>query len=282
MPITNPGCAPHVEIPQGTIYPNGVDNSPANPVVQATVRPLGGLFKTSPGYETIRRGSHKLQGPNRFGIHFAPIQLAEDIGHGDIALVDKADFTRNADVADLPGSGELDANGKLPDSAAQDNSGMKLADSSGAPVGGMPHPELHTVFDMGDRDPGRPLTRKHLEYYFRNPVGAFRSDYSQNPYMAILVAGALTSLVYMVSKDFEGAYRRRNSGGPVSQVAAVPAATVETAGETVREATHVANTAATEAGKAAETAASAAGDAAEAAGEAAEQVTNAVADAVKD
>jgi hypothetical protein len=281
VPITNPGCAPYVDIPQGTIFPDGVDTSPANPVIQATVRPAGSVFRTSPGYETVRRGSHKLQNPTRFGMHFAPVQLAEDISTGT-ALIDKADFTKNADVADLPQSDMLDADGKLSDDSARMNQGVKLADSSGAPVGLMAHPETRTIPDMGDRDPGRPLTVKHLEYYFRNPAGAFRSDYSQNPWMAILIAGGLTGLVYMVAKDFEGSYSRRNSGGTVGAVGAAPAAAVATAGKEVSKAADVANDAATAAGQAAKEAASAAGDAASAAGDAAEKVTEAAADAVKE
>lgn len=279
MPITNPGMSPNVEVPQGTIYPNGVDSSPANPVIQATVRPLGSMFRTSPGYETVRKGAHRMQAPTRFGIHFAPIQLAEDTTSGT-ALVDKADFTKNADVADLPHSEDLDSNGRLPDSAARTNSGVKLADSSGAPVGGLPHPETRMAIDMGDRDPGRPLTRAHLGSYFKNPVNAFNDDYKQNPFMAILVAGGLVGLVYMVTKDFEGAYGRRSGSSTVSKVGAAPAAAVETAGEQVKEAASVANDAATAAGKAASEAASAAGDVAEAAGKAAETVADSVADAV--
>jgi hypothetical protein len=281
VPITNPGTGPNVEIPQGTVFPSGIDPSPANPVIQATVRPLGAVFRTSPGYESIRRGSHKMQGPSRFGIHFAPIQLAENVVTGD-RLVDKSDFTKNADVADLPMSDDLDSDGKLSDETIRTNGGMKLADSSGPPVGGRPHPETRMAVDMGDRDPNRPLTRRHLESYFKNPVNAFNDDYSENPWMALLFAAGIVAVVGMVAKDFEGAYNRRKGSGVVSGAAAAPAAGVETAGEQVKEATQVANEAATAAGDAASAAASAAGDVAEAAGRAVEQVADATANAVTD
>jgi hypothetical protein len=279
VPITNPGTSPNVEVPQGTIFPNGVDVSPANPVIQATVRPLGSVFRTSPGYETVRKGAHRMQSPNRFGIHFAPIQLAEDFATGD-ALVDKADFTKNADVADLPHSEVLDQDGRIPDEMIRTNHGVKLADSSGAPVGALSHPETRMGIEMGDRDPGRPLSKRHIDSYFKNPVNAFSDDYRQNPWLAILFAGGIVGVVYMVAKDFEGAYGRRSGSSAVSKVGAAPAAGVETAGEQVKEATHVANEAATAAGDAAKAAASAAGDVAEAAGKAASDVADAVADAV--
>lgn len=279
MPITNPGCAPNVSVPQGTIFPDGVDASPANPVVQATVRPQGWFFRHSPGYETIRRGKTQLQHPGGFGIHFAPIQLAENFLTGE-GLVDTTD-TYTADVADLPMSEDLDADGKLSAADVRANRGIYLADSDGAKTGILPHTERHQMVDMGDRDPGRPISRKTLDNYFRNPVNAFRDDYSENPWSAILVAGAIVGVVYMVSKDFEDAYRRRARGaGAVGAVGAAPAAGVETAGEQVREAASVANSAATAAGEAAKEAAGAAGDAAEAAGKAAEEVADAVADAV--
>lgn len=280
MPITNPGTGPNVEIAQGTIYPSGVDSSPANPVIQATVRPQGSMFRTSPGYDTVRRGAHRMQNPTRFGIHFTPIQLAEDVTTGD-ALVDKDAFTKNADVADLPHSELLDQDGRLPDEMIRTNQGVKLADgTNGAPTGGMPHPETRMAVDMGDRDPDRPLTRAHLEGYFRNPINAFNDDYNQNPWMALLIAGGIVAVIGMVAKDFEGAYSRRRGSGVVSGAVAAPAAGVETAGEQVKEATQVANQAATAAGDAAQAAASAAGDVAEAAGKAAETVSDAVADAV--
>lgn len=276
----NPGTGPNVEIAQGTIYPSGVDSSPANPVIQATVRPQGSMFKTSPGYDTVRRGAHRMQNPTRFGIHFTPIQLAEDVV-GGTSLVDADAFTKNADVADLPLSEYLDGDGKLPDEMIRKNQGVKLADgASGAPVGGLPHPETRMAVDMGDRDPDRPLTRAHLDAYFKNPVNAFNDDYAQNPWMALLFAGAIVAVVGMVAKDFEGAYSRRRGSGVVSGAVAAPAAGVETAGAQVKEATQVANEAATAAGDAAQAAASAAGDVAQAAGEAAEKVSDAVADAV--
>lgn len=279
MPITNPGTSPNVEIPQGSVFPNGIDSSPANPTVQATVRPLGSTFRTSPGYDTVRRGAHRLQSPSRFGMHFVPIQLAEDFTTGDM-LVDKADFTKNADVADLPHSEDLDSDGRLPAEMVRMNQGVKLADSSGPPVGAIAHPETRMGIDMGDRDPGRPLSRAHFDSYFKNPINAFNDDYKENPWLALLFAGGIVSVVYMISQDFEQAYGRRKDSGPVSKIAVVPAAGVETAGAQVKDAAEVANKAATAAGNAASEAASAAGDVAEAAGKAAETVTDAVADAV--
>jgi hypothetical protein len=281
----------NVAIPQGDIYPNGLRLVPADPNIQATVRPEGSFFQKSAGYESIRPGRNRYQKAyHGMGIHFTPMRFAEDVGEFDSLplLVDAKTAAMHADIAELPGSERLDDEGALTAEDVNANEGVKMAETStAAPAGDeVMHRGNRTVADMGDREPGRPLTR---DYYgmLRNPVGVFRDEYSENPLMAVGVAGLIVGGIYYVARELERNMRSRSqvaaAGGGVTAVAApvaaAPAAAADTAGGAVRDATAVVNEAATAAGQAAETAASAAGDAAEAAGKAVEQVTDAAADA---
>lgn len=280
---------PNVAIPSGDLYPNGLRLVPANPNVQATVRPEGSFFQKSAGYETIRAGRNRFQDAYKgMGIHFTPHRFAEDVGQFDTLplMVDAQTAVLHADIADLPGSGRLDDEGKLTAADSAANKGVKLAESSdAAPVGGSGlHRGSHTVKDMGDREPGRPLTAR-FHGLLVNPADAFQEEYSKNPLVAIGAAGVLVGLVYYVGREFERNYRSRsNSGsgtsGAAAPIAAAPVAVADVGGGAVKDAAAVANKAATAAGDAAAEAASAAGDVAEAAGEAIEQVTDAVGDAV--
>lgn len=284
---------PNVAIAQGDIYPNGITLVPPDPDVQATVRPEGGLFQKSAGYESIRAGKTQFQHDHGAGIHFTPMRFAEDVGEYDSLplLVDATTAADHADLADLPGSGDLDDKGALTADQVAANEGVKMAETHAmAPTAGEEiHSEVNAVPDMGDREPGRPLTQG-FQTLLRNPAGAFKDEYQKDPVVAVGVAGLIIGGVYFLAKEFEQQFLSRNrsasrSGGvsgAVAPVAAVPAAAVATTGGAIRESAEVANTAATEAGKAAEAAASAAGDVATAAADAVEEVTDKVADTVTD
>lgn len=280
---------PNVAIAQGDLYPNGVYTIPPNPDIQGTVRPEGSFFRKSPGYETIRPGRHKFQRAyHGMGIHFTPQRFAEDVGAFNSLplLVDEETAVMHADIAELPGSERLDDQGKL---TADGSGGVFMGETSKTAVTG--GSDLHrgnrTLSDMGDREPGRPLTRA-FHSGLMNPVGAFRSEYQENPVVAVGVAGAIVGAIYFLTRELETSFRSRRraaaaSGGitgAAAPVAAAPAAVADTAGGTVRESAEVANRAATAAGEAASDAASAAGDVAKAAGEAVEEVADAVGDAV--
>lgn len=281
---------PNVAIPQGDIYPNGVPVTPPNADVQATVRPAGTFFQKSPGYETIRPGKSVFQkGHHGLGIHFTPLRFAEDVQvmNNLPLLVDASTSADHTDIADLPGSEDLDAAGMLSPDAVAANKGVLMSEgTSAAPTGGKQmHRGNHTLRDMGDREIGRPLSR-FFNGVLHNPVGAFRDEYREDPVIAVGAAGLIVGLIYFISREMEGNYRRRSRGGngPVSgavaPVAAVPVAATDTAGSAIKESAEVANEAATAAGKAAEKAASAAGDVAEAAGDAVAEVAESVGDAV--
>lgn len=277
------GLRPNVAIAQGDFYPNGITPVVLNPDVQATVRPGGTFFRKSAGFEGIRPGKNRFQSAyHGLGINFTPMRFAEDVGEYDSLplVVDEETSARHADIAELPGSGRLDDEGKL--TADGTNGGVKIGTSHrAAPTGGK---ELHagnrTPIDMGDRSPSRPLSRAWAREVVTDPVRTFNSEYAEDPVKAVVIAGAIVGAIYYVTREFERSYRSRSARGGVAVIGAAPAAAVATSGEAVKDATEVANQAATAAGGAAQAAASAAGDAAEAAGKAAESVTDAVADAV--
>lgn len=267
----------------GDLFPDGVGLNPANATVQATVRPEGWLFASSTGYPTVRVGKTKisLAHPHGRGIHFSPVIFAEDVGNdpagptqGPPLLVDPSTASKFADVENLPNSSDLDHAGR-----GELGSFYLADDQGGARVSNSPHGALGTVSDMGDRSPGRPLTRAF--HGLSDPLKLFNDEYRQNPLAAVALAGAAVGVAYMIGREFDRAYTARRGRGVAAGTAAVPAAGVATAGASVHEATRVANTAVTAAGQAADTAVSAAGDAVEAAGKAAETVADATADAVK-
>lgn len=281
---------PNVAVPSGALYPNGVEFDPPDPSVQATTRPEGAIFRSSPGYSSIRPGRFRLAPghPHGPGIHFTPQRFAEDVGElgpgGYPLMVDKARAADFADVADLPGSERLDDNGAISASDAAQNRGVKLSEGTDSPTGGADVRESEkTIPDMGDRSPGRPFTRSFWNATLHNPINVFQDEYRSNPVMAIGLAGVFVGLAYALGTEFERAWTRRSSGrGAVGAAGTAPAAAVESTGASVKEATSVVNDSVTAAGDAVETAVSAAGDAVEAAGTAAEKATKAAADAATD
>lgn len=281
--------SPNVSLASGEMYPNGVDVSPANPDVQRTVRPGGWMFKPSPGYPTIRVGVHKLDmaHPQGQSIHFTPVRLAEDVqpAHdtrsGPPVMVDAANASKTADIADLPGSEYLDGEGRLPAYMAEQNRGPYLMDSQGhVTAGDVPRHGGNTALDMGDRDPERFLTRRFYDRLLVNPNAVLKENFRDDPVItsiwAILVVGAGGLLVGNIERAFQGRNRGR---GVAAAATSVPAAAASGTGATVADVAGAANESLTAAGSAVQAAVSAAGDAVEAAGEAVEATTEAVASA---
>lgn len=257
-----------VAIPSGSVYPDGLPMTSANPDVQRSVRPEGSYFAKSVGYETIRPGRTDFQHNKGMGIHFTPMRFAEDVSKpGTLpVLVDVSTAADHADIADIPGSAELDPNGNV--TKEQGRILMGESDKT-APVGqAVRHRGTKTLPDMGDREVHRPLSQAFLG--MGNPVELFRAEYTKNPTVAVLAAAGITGIVYMVFRDFERSYRSRSasasSGGGLvataAPVAAAPAAATDTSGNVVE--------------KAADTVAAVV----ETAGDAVEKATEAVADAV--
>lgn len=246
-----------VAIPSGDLYPSGLTVIPANPNVQQTVRPEGWLFRGSQGFPTVRPGENRYQdGHHGMGIGFTPLRYAEDITRqgepgGVPAMVDQDNIP--ADITDIPGSGMLTSEGLLDPDFVADNRGTLHSKGKGFPsddgTGRDPH---RTPADMGDREGRRPLTSAYWFGYVKDPTRMFRSEWQQNPVMALAVAGVGITVAYIVGRDFEKAWanRRRSSperplvedaaSHPVKTVATAPVAAVETAAETAKKTTDAA------------------------------------------
>lgn len=228
-----------VAIPSGSIYPDGLPMTEADPVIQASVRPEGSYFAKSQGYETIRPGRTRFQNNKGRGIHFTLLRYAENVTQPDTlpVMVNITTGPDHADIAELPGSGDLTMDGRI---TAMDQRILAGESNSMAPVGGdVAHRGTKTLPDMGDREAHRPLSQ--IFHGMADPVELFRAEYAKNPVIAVAAAGAVVSVVYMIARDFERSYRSRDAaarqgGGVVTDaapVAAVPAAAADTSGNVV-------------------------------------------------
>lgn len=272
----------NVAIPSGDLYPDGVDVHSANPILQATVRPMGWLFRGSPGYPTVRQGNHKidLSHPQGNSIHFTPLRFAEDVipahsvAGGPPAMIDTVKGPDVLDLADLPGSEYLDTEGKMPGALAAANYGPYIGDGgASAPVGDVQRHGGNVRRDMGDREAHRPNTQAFYDRLAVNPVTMLRVEWQKNPLVAVLWGGALVAVGSLLVGNVERSFRGRSRGRGVAATAgAAPAAAAEGTGRS-------ANAAAEAASSAVEAVATAAEKTVEAAGEAVEEVTEAVADA---
>lgn len=291
MAIQTPrrGNSPNVALASGELYPNGVDISQANPDIQATVRPGGWLFKPTPGYPSVRIGTHKidLSHPQGQSIHFTPLRLAEDptpshqTASGPPVMVDAAKASQTTDLADVPGSEYLDDEGKLPGYLAAQNRGPYMSDSEGwVHPGDVPRHGGNTPRDMGDRDVSHLASRAFYDRLAKNPNLVLREEWRHDPVIttlwAVVVVGGAAMLFGNIEKAFRGRNRPR---GVAATVGAAPAAAAAGTGSTVADATEAANKSLTAAGEAVSTAVSAAGDAVEAAGDAVEKTGEAAAEA---
>jgi hypothetical protein len=273
----------NVAIPQGSVYPDGLDVTVANPVIQSTVRPEGSYFVKSAGYASIRNGRTKFQNSHGMGIHFTPMTFAENLESPNQLplMVNSTTAADHADVADLPGSENLTMDGQINPADAATGGGVLMSEPSKmAPEGGnVIHRGRKTLPDMGDREPHRPLTQ--LFHGLAHPVELFKGEYAVDPLMAIAAAAGITAIAWSIGRDFERSYRSRERSasagggltGEAAPVAAAPAAATETSGKTVSK---VADTAV----EATEAVADAAGAVVETAAGAVETVTETVADAV--
>lgn len=230
--------SPNVALASGELYPNGVDVSPANPDIQATVRPLGWLFHQSAGYPTVRVGTHKIDiaHPSGQSIHFTPVRLAENLqprdqgASGPPAMIDMTNGGDTADIADLPGSEYLDGEGKLPAWAGNQNRGPYLADGTGAPVSdGTPRYGGNVARDMGDRDPERFVTKAFYDRLLVNPNVVLRDNFQQDPVITSIWAIFVVGGIGLLAGNIERAFRSRagRGRGVAASAGAAPAAAAE-------------------------------------------------------
>lgn len=259
MPIRTPRRAlVNVALASGELYPNGVDISPPNADIQATVRPSGWLFRPSPGYPTVRPGPHKidLAHPQGNSIHFTPLRTAENLspGSGMPAMVDVANASKTVDLADMAGSEYLDDEGKLPAYLAAGNAGPYLADSSGAPVSdGMIRHGGNVGRDMGDREPERFLTVAWYDRFFRNPNMVLRDELQKDPVVTTIWAIVVVGGLGMLAGNLERAFRGHRGRGVAATTGAVPAVAAEATTTTAKDATVTVIKAAEQSVKASET-----------------------------
>lgn len=234
--------SPNVAIPSGDLFPNGVDQSPANPDIQASVRPMGWLFRSTPGYPGVRVGPHKidLAHPQGQSIHFVPTRYAENLevsanaGSGPPAMVDVANASKTTDLADLPGSEFLDDEGKLPGYMGRENRGIYLGDSSGAPVSdGVPRHGGNVGRDMGDRDPERFVSTAFYDRLLHNPNVVLRENLRDDPVATTIWAVVLVGFVGMLANNAERAFRGRRGRGVAATAGAAPAVAAEASTKTV-------------------------------------------------
>lgn len=253
----------NASIPQGDIYPNGLELDAPDRVVQTTTHVGGSFFKSSPGVPTIRSGRHRLQKNfHGLGIHFTPLRFAEDLGAAGLPLL--IDERTPGDVADLPGSERLDDEGKT---TADDRVYLAeegAAETSNESVGAR---HAHTA----DLDGIRTETTRFARGLLRNPVDFLSDEYKKTPTKAVLMAAAICSGVYLLAREFEQSYNRRKRRS--NSVAAAPAAAVEGTGGAAGAAAGGVGGVAAEIGEGIE-------EAVEAVAETIEDGTKAVADAV--
>lgn len=273
---------PNVAVPSGDLYPDGVDVHAPNAALQATVRPIGWLFRPSAGYQTVRQGNHKidLAHPQGSSVHFTPLRFAEDlnpahsVNGGPPAMVDTVKGGDTIDLADLPGSEYLDGEGKMPGALAASNYGPYIGDGGGpAPTGDIQRHGGNVRRDMGDRDPSRPNTQAFYDRLAVNPVTMLRVEWQKSPIVAVLWGGALVAAGSLLVGNIERSFRGNRGRGVAATAGAAPAAAAQGTGRT-------ADTAAEAASSAVEAVSTAAEATVEAAGDAAEKVGDAVADAV--
>jgi hypothetical protein len=208
-------------VPQGMLAPSGyAQDVSVNPVVQSTTRPAGTLLRPSPGFDSVRVGKNRFQGKGPTG-GFRQFEFAEDIGGSGAAL------------AVQPGdTSSIAATEWLPESLEQIDPGTLIIADRNYEIASAArqHEGHHTMPDMGDRSPGRPLSRMLF-----NPIKVFREDYQENPVVTVLASAGIVLLAFMVGNDVERQYRSRRGGGIASEVTAVPAAGAAATGDTTAD-----------------------------------------------
>jgi hypothetical protein len=254
-------------IPQGMLNPSGLrQDYLIDPVVQSTVRPAGSLLRSSPGYDTVRVGKNRFQGKGPTG-GFREMEFAEDVGGSGAA------------ISVVPGdTSQIASSEWLPENPEQIDEGSFIIADRNTQVGGTAmtkHEAGHVLADMGDRHPGRPLSKA----MFTHPVKMLREDYAANPVITVLASAGLVMVAWIVGNDLEREYRGRSGKGIVSDTVAVPASGAAVSGDEVEKVTGAISKAGEDAVKAIGDAADAAVDSVNEAGKAAKDTANKAADA---
>jgi hypothetical protein len=233
-------------VAQGMLAPSGYFQTITDPVVQSTTRPAGTILKSSPGYDSIRPGKNRFQGKGPSG-GFRPWEFAEDVGGTGAAL------------SVIPGSTSIDdVTEFLPeDEDSMVEGSMIISDRTniGAAVASVLHEGQNTIPDMGDRSPGRPLSRSK---WLVNPVGMFRADLQESPAITVAASIGFIVLIGYIANDAERQFRSRRGNG----VGGLAAASIETpvavtgdaAGDSVKRVSEAADSAVEKIGKAADAA----------------------------
>jgi len=218
----------NVAIPQGDIWPNGLQLDAPDSAVQSTAHIQGTFFKSSPGIPSIRIGKHRIQKTyHGLGHHFTPLRFAEDFGTKGLPTLVSEKEASYGDVADLPGSGRLDDEGKT--TAPEDR--FYLAEHGDMPTGTESVQERHNpTLDLdGVRTEAGRITRGFL----RNPVDFLSGEYKKTPVKAIVMATGIVLAVNLLAGNVEREYKRRKrrSGAVGAAGGAAAAGTAGAAGD---------------------------------------------------
>jgi hypothetical protein len=200
---------------------------------------------------------------------FLPFEFAEDIGGSGTAtgMIVPGDVSSVADTEWLPEDPEQIEGGSF----VIADRGVQI----GAPAM-IKHEGERVLADLGDRSPGRPLSRS----FWEKAGATLKGDYQQNPVVTVLVGAGIVALAYMIGSDAEGQYRRRRGNSVASAGVAVPAAGAATAGDETDKAANAVADAGDKAVKAIQDAADTAVGAVREAGETAKQAANDAANTV--
>lgn len=209
-------------VPQGMLAPSGYAQTAVDPMVQATTRPAGSILAPSPGYDSVRAGKNVFQGKGPTG-GFQPLEFAEDVGGTGAALA-----VVPGDVASLPDSVYLpEYNEQLEPGSVIVSDRPQVGDALGPHAHSL-HEGMRTLPDLGDRSPGRPLSRAILRL---NPANVLREDYRENRVLTVLMCVGLIGVVKLLGDDLEREYHSRKG------VTRAPAAVAATGGDEVNRAT---------------------------------------------
>jgi hypothetical protein len=255
-------------IPQGMLAPSGLrQDYLIDPVVQSTTRPAGSLLRSSPGYDSVRVGKNRFQGKGPTG-GFREMEFAEDVGGSGAA------------ISIVPGdTSQIESSEWLPEDPEQVDEGSFIIADRNTQVGGTSsvlHEAESVLTDLGDRSPGRPLSRSLLY----NPAKMLRKDYQENPVVTVLASAGLCVIAYIVGNDLEREYRSRRGGSVASEAAAIPASGAAVSGDEVDKVTGAISDAGDKAVKAIGDAADAAVDSVNEAGKAAKDAADKAANTV--
>lgn len=207
------------------LAPNGYVDTFADPSVQATTRPPGTLLEPSAGYDSIREGKNKFQGKGPTG-GFRPMTFAEDIGGTGAVLSVIPGQTTAIQATEYLDGGP----GMTPEGA------VLIADRSLNPVPARTmHAGYNTLPDMGDRTPGRPLSK--MMAMGQSPIRLFQKEYKKDPLLAVLGGVGLVAVLVAVANDVEKGWRGRDLGSAAENSPAETGAAVDKGVDAIKEVT---------------------------------------------